>query len=88
MVRPVPKPAAAGEVGVLPVQGNVYLLNLGDVNIVAQVGDDGILLVDSGPGGVERSHHADAARPLRRPAVAVSDQHERESEPYRGQRRA
>jgi cyclase len=49
MVRPVPKPAAAGEVGVLPVQGNIYMLNLGDVNIVAQVGDDGILLVDSGP---------------------------------------
>jgi cyclase len=49
MVRPVPKPAAAGEVGVLPVQGNIYLLNLGDVNVVAQVGDDGILLVDSGP---------------------------------------
>ena len=49
MVRPAPKPAAAGEVGVLPVQGNIYLLNLGDVNIVAQVGDDGILLVDSGP---------------------------------------
>jgi glyoxylase-like metal-dependent hydrolase (beta-lactamase superfamily II) len=41
--------AVAGQVGVLPVQGNVYLLNLGDVNIVAQVGDDGILLVDSGP---------------------------------------
>jgi glyoxylase-like metal-dependent hydrolase (beta-lactamase superfamily II) len=39
-----------GEVGVLPVQGNVYMLNLGDVNIVAQVGEDGILLVDSGPG--------------------------------------
>jgi cyclase len=49
MVRPAPRPAAAGEVGVLPVQGNVYMLNLGDVNIVAQVGDDGILLVDSGP---------------------------------------
>lgn len=43
------RPAAQGEVGVLPVQGNVYMLNLGDVNIVAQVGDDGILLVDSGP---------------------------------------
>jgi len=40
---------AAGQVGVLPVQGNIYLLNLGDVNIVAQVGLDGILLVDSGP---------------------------------------
>lgn len=49
MVRPAPTPAAAGEVGVLPVQGNIYMLNLGDVNIVAQVGDDGILLVDSGP---------------------------------------
>ena len=49
MVRPEPKPAAAGEVGVLPVQGNIYMLNLGEVNIVAQVGDDGILLVDSGP---------------------------------------
>ena len=49
MVRRVVKPAAPGEVGVLPVQGNVYMLNLGDVNIVAQVGDDGILLVDSGP---------------------------------------
>ena len=49
MVRPESKPAAAGEVGVLPVQGNIYMLNLGDVNVVAQVGDDGILLVDSGP---------------------------------------
>lgn len=40
---------APGEVGVLPVQGNVYLLNLGAVNVVAQVGNDGILLVDTGP---------------------------------------
>jgi cyclase len=31
------------------VQGSVYMLNLGDVNIVAQVGSDGILLVDTGP---------------------------------------
>ena len=40
---------AEGEVGVLPVQGNVYLFNLGDVNIVVQAGLDGILLVDTGP---------------------------------------
>ena len=40
---------APGQVGVLPVQGNVYLLNLGPVNVVAQVGADGILLVDTGP---------------------------------------
>ncbi len=44
LFAPVP-----GEVGVLPVQGNVYMLNLADVNIVAQVGEDGILLVDTGP---------------------------------------
>jgi len=49
MVARTPTPAKPGEVGVLPVQGNIYLLNLGDVNIVVQVGDDGILLVDSGP---------------------------------------
>jgi cyclase len=40
---------APDEVGVLPVQGNVYLLNLGAMNITAQVGQDGILLVDTGP---------------------------------------
>jgi glyoxylase-like metal-dependent hydrolase (beta-lactamase superfamily II) len=45
---PLAQPAA-DEVGVLPVQGNIYLLNLGAVNIVAQVGEDGILLVDTGP---------------------------------------
>jgi glyoxylase-like metal-dependent hydrolase (beta-lactamase superfamily II) len=46
-----PRPAAASgvEVGILPVQGKVYMVNLGDVNVTAQVGDDGILLVDSGP---------------------------------------
>jgi len=45
----VMRPAVAGQVGVLPVQGNIYMLNLGDVNIVAHVGGDGILLVDTGP---------------------------------------
>ncbi len=44
-----PRPPADGQVGVLPVQGNVYMLNLGETNIVAQVGEDGILLVDTGP---------------------------------------
>ena len=45
----LPERPVAGDVGVLPVQGNIYLLNLGDVNVVAQVGLDGILLVDTGP---------------------------------------
>ena len=43
------RPPVEGQVGVLPVQGNIYMLNLGDVNIVAHVGQDGILLVDTGP---------------------------------------
>lgn len=35
------------EVGVLKVQGNVYMLVAGGRNIAAQVGDDGILVVDT-----------------------------------------
>ena len=32
----------------LPVQGNVYLLAGAGANVAVQVGDDGVLLVDSG----------------------------------------
>jgi len=38
----------AGEIGVLKVQGTVYLLVGAGGNIAAQVGDDGILVVDTG----------------------------------------
>ena len=37
----------AGDVGVLQVQGNVYMLVAAGRNIAAQVGSDGILLVDT-----------------------------------------
>ena len=37
-----------GDIHVLPVQGNIYMIVAGKVNLVAQVGDDGILLVDTG----------------------------------------
>jgi cyclase len=41
---------AVEEIGVLHVQGKVYMIHLpGDINITAQVGSQGILLVDSGP---------------------------------------
>jgi glyoxylase-like metal-dependent hydrolase (beta-lactamase superfamily II) len=36
-------------VAVLPVQGNVYLLASREANVVAQVGEEGVLLVDAGP---------------------------------------
>lgn len=40
--------APADEIGVLKVQGNVYLLATPGGNIAAQVGDDGILVVNTG----------------------------------------
>ncbi|HEX5432495.1 MAG TPA: MBL fold metallo-hydrolase, partial [Bryobacteraceae bacterium] len=51
---PPPPPAASapsdhdGEIHVLPVQGNVYMLVGAGSNITASIGRDGILLVDSG----------------------------------------
>ena len=44
--------APAGEIGVLKVQGNVYMLVGAGGNIAAQVGDDGILVVDTGSQGM------------------------------------
>ena len=40
----------AGEIKVLPVQGNVYLLAGAGGNMGVQVGEDGVLLVDAGDG--------------------------------------
>jgi cyclase len=44
-----PRPLT-GEIRVVPVQGNVYLLEGGGANMAAQIGRDGVLLVDSGAG--------------------------------------
>ncbi|HEY7447905.1 MAG TPA: MBL fold metallo-hydrolase [Vicinamibacterales bacterium] len=38
------------EIEVLPVQGNVYVLAGAGANIAVQIGEDGVLLVDSGSG--------------------------------------
>lgn len=45
---PAPKPAPDGQIHVLPVQGNVYMLVGAGANIAASIGKDGILLVDAG----------------------------------------
>lgn len=44
-VLPAPAP---GEVEVLPVQGNVFMISGAGANITAQAGDQGMLLVDTG----------------------------------------
>ncbi|HUN25730.1 MAG TPA: MBL fold metallo-hydrolase [Steroidobacteraceae bacterium] len=43
-----PPSAGAGEVHILPVQGNVYMLVGAGGNITVQAGSDGVLLVDTG----------------------------------------
>ena len=43
-----PAPAGSGAVKVLPVQGNVYLIAGAGANIAASVGNQGVLLVDTG----------------------------------------
>jgi cyclase len=46
-LRAQAKPAA-GDIRVLPIRGNIYLLSGAGANVVASVGKDGVLLVDSG----------------------------------------
>src|SRR5688500_8873371 len=48
--RREPPSAPTGDIRVLPVQGNVYLRAGAGGNIAAQIGKDGVLLVDSGSG--------------------------------------
>jgi cyclase len=43
-----PPPPANAEVHILPVRGNIYMLVGAGGNITVQVGDDGVLLVDTG----------------------------------------
>jgi glyoxylase-like metal-dependent hydrolase (beta-lactamase superfamily II) len=44
--------APTGEIRIQPVQGNVYLLAGAGGNIAAQIGRDGVLLVDAGSGSL------------------------------------
>jgi cyclase len=48
----MPQRLAAGEVKAVPVQGNVHMIVGAGANIAVQVGEDGILVVDSGSGAV------------------------------------
>jgi glyoxylase-like metal-dependent hydrolase (beta-lactamase superfamily II) len=61
----------AGEVHLLPVQGNIYMLVGAGGNITVQAGDDGILLVDTGLGAMS-DKVLEAIRPLsKRPLVYI-----------------
>jgi len=45
---PVPPPPARGEISVVHVKGNVYMIAGAGANIAVQAGDDGLVLVDTG----------------------------------------
>jgi glyoxylase-like metal-dependent hydrolase (beta-lactamase superfamily II) len=46
--QPAPSPTQNADVRVLPVKGNIWLLTAGGSNVVASIGKDGIMLVDTG----------------------------------------
>ena len=46
-----PQKLAPGEVRAVPVQGNVHMIVGAGANIAVQVGEDGVLVVDTGAGG-------------------------------------
>ena len=46
----------------LHVQGNVWMINAGSVNVAVQIGDQGVLLVDSGPAAVADAILAEVRR--------------------------
>jgi len=51
VLTPAPRPPAtapAGEIKTFHVQGNVYMLVGAGANIAVQIGDDGVLVVDTG----------------------------------------
>jgi cyclase len=64
---------AGGEIGVLKVQGNVYLLVGAGANIAAQVGNDGILVVDTGTEPMAQKSAAELRRLSGKPISWVVD---------------
>ena len=56
------QPVTIGDIETMKVQENVYLLATAAGNIVAQVGEDGVLLVDSGAGRAPTGHRSGDAQ--------------------------
>ena len=48
---PAPNPSGADEIRLVPVQGNVHMLVGAGANIAVQIGDEGVLLADTGARG-------------------------------------
>jgi cyclase len=46
------QPAPAGDIHVLPIKGNIWMISAAGSNVVASIGKDGVLLVDTGAAAV------------------------------------
>ena len=69
---------APGEIEILPVQGSVYMLAGAGGNITAQVGDQGVLIVDTGVASMSDKVLAAIASLSRRPLRYIVNTTERE----------
>ena len=76
---------AAGEIQVLPVQGNVHVLIGAGANITVQAGDDGVLMVDTGNAAMSAKVIA-AMRSISSQSAALHRQHDGPRRPHRRQR--
>ena len=74
---PAAQRADQNAVRVLPVRGNIYMIAGAGANITAQIGSDGVLLVDSGSGAHSRSGTLIAAirKPTDRPIRWIINTH-------------
>jgi cyclase len=73
--RLAPVVSVTGKIEVLPVQGSVYLLAGDGGHIVAQVGDDGVLLVDTGSGMASEAVVAELRRLTSKPVRYILNTH-------------
>lgn len=66
---------ASSDIEVIPIKGKVFMLVVGDVNLTAQVGDQGVLLVDSGPGAMSTRVLALIAQRFNKPIRYIVNTH-------------
>lgn len=66
---------SGNRIEVLPVRGNVFMLVVGDVNVTAQVGDQGVLLVDTAPAAFADALMATVEEHFGRPVRIVINTH-------------
>jgi hypothetical protein len=79
---------AAGEVEILPVQGNVYMIAGAGGNITVQVGDQGVMMIDTGTAAMSEKVMKAVQSLAKGKAAALHRQHEPSRRLHRRQRQA